>query len=147
MADTMQTGAPTPDIAGLLSGLLGNPELLARLAPVAASLRASMEGAPTELTPDKSPSDEAAEAPKTPSEALPVSSASLTDPDTLARLAPLIAGISGASASRSPEEAQREALLRALAPFLSEARRNALETLLQLSRMGGLLGLLQLGRT
>ncbi len=147
MADSAQS-APLPgDLGGMLSGILSDPELLSRLSPIVDSLRTSMkEGAPTSEPPSKT-STEAPQAPEPPLSAI---GGLLSDPTALSRLAglaPLLAqGTGGASPPVSREAAQREALLHALAPFLSERRREVVESLLQFSRLGGLLGLLQSGR-
>ncbi len=60
------------------------------------------------------------------------------DPELFARIAPMLGGKVGAQKS-SPADERRCALLRALQPYLSQERRDAIDYMLKFSRFGDIL--------
>ena len=141
------TGAPPGSPAGALSALLADPALLQRL-------RAAIGGAgvPAGSAPPDLP-EEATAAPDAPADdaaqedglaAVLADPALLTKlPQAMALLGPLLGGAEGRRNPAPPpprtQEEARDGLLLALRPFLSPERREALDTLLRIARLGSVL--------
>ena len=142
------TSLPNSD-AGLLGALLSNPELSGRLRSLLSSVTEGND------------SVESKEAREEPSSASPTGadglSALLGDPTLLAKLPsilsvvkPLLSGFSLPSPTptneadaKSAGPACRDNLLLALKPFLSPERRQAVDTLLRVAKLGEVLGQLK----
>ncbi len=113
-----ETGAPaTPDLSAILGKLTENPELLSS---IASGLRASM------------PTEPAADKPTVEASALPS-----LDPEMLTRLLPVVSALGGGGGKRP--DSPRCTLLSALKPFLSPERCRAVDYMIKMDGLGGLL--------
>lgn len=122
--------------SGGISQLLQNPEIAAKLprimealAPVMAEMKAE-KAAGTAVANAAAPTDGAQDAPP---EAAPAAQAAAASATAAPAALPASAGAKPTSASR------RMALLRALAPYLSEERQSALDTVMKVSTLLDLL--------
>lgn len=122
--------------SGGISQLLQNPEIAAKLprimealAPVMAEMKAE-KAAGTAVAHAAAPTDGAQDAPP---EAAPAAQAAAASATAVPAALPASAGAKPTSASR------RMALLRALAPYLSEERQSALDTVMKVSTLLDLL--------
>lgn len=122
--------------SGGISQLLQNPEIAAKLprimealAPVMAEMKAE-KTAGTAVAHAAAPTDGAQDAPP---EAAPAAQAAAASATAAPAALPASAGAKPTSASR------RMALLRALAPYLSEERQSALDTVMKVSTLLDLL--------
>ncbi len=147
------SGLPTE----LIGNLLSNPALLQKLASVVGNLGQSTNPAPKE---QNTPEEESTSPPSLPAMAsggLPSPdrlSALLSNPEMLEKLPqmlsvmkPMLAGLSQPKPS-TPSHKQdpqtcRDNLLLSLKPFLSPERREAVDTILRISRLGTVLGQLK----
>ena len=136
--------SPSPD---LLTALLGNPQMLHRIGAMLGKSAPS----PTEqdsVAEAKEAVEESTDAPHTP--AVDGLGAILSDPAMLERLPQIIAVMKPLLGSLTPSEPKpspsinaaespalcREHLLLALKPFLSPARREAVDSILRISKLG-----------
>lgn len=116
---------PEQNLNDLLSGggfssLLQNPEIAAKLPRIMEALKPVME---------EMRSEQATDAPKAEETAVPAAAVS---PD----LTKLLAGASQKGGEKQrPNSARRCALLRALEPYLSDSRREAMEYILKVSTL------------
>ena len=120
----------TPAISDAIARLMANPELLASVASAIGLPASPAIGAQNETA--HPPSDEEK------SEALPTAapSAGLGDlGNTVATLAPLLSGLSGKGGGKSAPDDPRACLLRALKPYVNPRRGEAIDTIIQLSRV------------
>lgn len=126
------------DLLGIggISQLLQNPEIAAKLprimealAPVMAEMKAE-KAAGTAIAHAAAPTDGAQDAPP---EVAPAAQAAAASATAAPAALPASAGAKPTSASR------RMALLRALAPYLSEERQSALDTVMKVSTLLDLL--------
>lgn len=122
--------------SGGISQLLQNPEIAAKLprimealAPVMAEMKAE-KAAGTAVAHAAAPTDGAQDAPP---EVAPAAQAAAASAPAASAASPASAGAKPTSASR------RMALLRALAPYLSEERQSALDTVMKVSTLLDLL--------
>lgn len=122
--------------SGGISQLLQNPEIAAKLprimealAPVMAEMKAE-KAAGTAVANAAAPTDGAQDAPP---EVAPAAQAAAASATAAPAALPASAGAKPTSASR------RMALLRALAPYLSEERQSALDTVMKVSTLLDLL--------
>lgn len=122
--------------SGGISQLLQNPEIAAKLprimealAPVMAEMKAE-KAAGTAVAHAAAPTDGVQDAPP---EAAPAAQAAAASATAAPAALPASAGAKPTSASR------RMALLRALAPYLSEERQSALDTVMKVSTLLDLL--------
>lgn len=122
--------------SGGISQLLQNPEIAAKLprimealAPVMAEMKAE-KAAGTAVANAAAPTDGAQDAPP---EVAPAAQAAAASAPAAPAALPASAGAKPTSASR------RMALLRALAPYLSEERQSALDTVMKVSTLLDLL--------
>lgn len=122
--------------SGGISQLLQNPEIAAKLprimealAPVMAEMKAE-KAAGTAVAHAAAPTDGAQDAPP---EVAPAAQAAAASATAAPAALPASAGAKPTSASR------RMALLRALAPYLSEERQSALDTVMKVSTLLDLL--------
>ncbi len=114
------SGLPS-GLGDTLSKLLSDPDLVARIRAVAGGDAGAAE--------DPRPTDNAPDTPALDPEILKKL------PGVLSAMAPLTGG-----KAPSPADDRRSALLLALKPFLSPARCQAVDSILQISRLGDLLG-------
>ena len=114
--------APMPDLSGAIEKLLAHPELLASVA--------SVLGKPppaSALSEEQEPSAE---------ESTPPSPA----PEAISAMAPLLAGLSKGGVSFSPrKDDPRVCLLRALKPYVSAGRCEAIDTMIRITPLVDLL--------
>lgn len=102
--------APTPDLGGMVSKLLANPELISQ---IASAVGAEPSGAP--------PEREAQGASAEPAPALPVG-----------QLMSLLGGVGGGG-----DAARRTALLSALKPYCNEHRCRTIDYMIGISKIAG----------
>ncbi len=120
-----------PDLSGIMSMISGNPALMEMASSILSGLPRSESAAPpqnAEASPDTAVGESAA-----PSFGPPPS----FDPELFSKIVPMLSG--GSSAKSSPSDERRCALLRALRPYLSPERRDAIDHMLKFSRLGDLL--------
>lgn len=108
--------------SSILNGILSNPEMMAMISSMAGKLKS--ENAPAE--------SEAAEA----SEAAAPASAPERLPEAISALAPLL---SGEGVKHSKRDNDRACLLRALKPYLSPGRSEAIDYIIKFSSIADLL--------
>lgn len=123
-----ETAAPEKDpLSSAIDGILSNPEMLSMISSMADKLKNS-SGA--NANPEHT--EESASASSTPSPSNGVGGMS----DMLGALAPLL---SSELSRSSPADDKRACLLRALKPYLSEGRSEAIEYIIKFSRLSELL--------
>ena len=105
-----------------LNGILGNPEMMSMISSMAQKLKGSDEqkGNP---------------APK-PQEESVATGAKADIPEAISALAPILSGLSG---NTSKSDNDRACLLRALKPYLSQGRCEAIDNIIKFSRISDLL--------
>ena len=122
-----KTHTPSPmdqRLSLAIDQLLAHPEVL--------SMVASALGSPKAPAEEAEPSEAALAA-----SAAPASEAS----EALSALAPLLSGLSGlARGGKETPDDPKACLLRALKPYVNPARREAIDTMIRLSQLSGLLG-------
>lgn len=109
--------------SSILNGILSNPEMMAMISSMAGKLKS--ENAPAE--------SEAAEASET---AATATSAPERLPEAISALAPLL---SGEGVKHSKRDNDRACLLRALKPYLSPGRSEAIDYIIKFSSIADLL--------
>lgn len=114
---TATSGAP-PDLSAAMERILANPELISTVA--AALGKTPPTSVPTEK---EAPPAALAEVPPP-----------AVSPEALATLAPLLSGLSGIGKGGSNDP--RICLLRALKPYLSASRCEAIDTIIRFSAIG-----------
>ena len=128
--------APTREdtrIADAINHLMANPELIGMIGRAMASAKADTPRADAGAPPEAAP----AEAER--SEASPVASMS----SMISNLAPMLSNLSRGA---SEEAENRSALLRALKPYLSKERCEAIEQMITVSRISEIIRGLDTGR-
>ena len=120
-------GAPPSELSAAIERLLGNPELIST---VASAMGMTPKGAAA------STAEEVAERVPT---GVPSAEASplLPSPESLSAVAPLLGMLSG-KGGRGREN-DKTCLLRALKPYVSQGRREAIDTMIRLSELSDLL--------
>ena len=151
MSEQTTGSAPSaPPAAALLEGLLSNPDMLQRIGSILGSMTASPTPAkePASLSPTPAEQATSKDASATPTLAPDGLSSLLSNPALLEQLPqmisvikPLLASMpppspTGAVPASSSPEGCRDNLLHALKPFLSGNRRDAVDTILRISRLG-----------
>ena len=136
MADPAPTSGSSPlsssSVQSAVDALLAHPELISA---VASALGASRGNPPSEN--DKPPPRETVPS-EIPAAAHTESKNPIPDPlAMLGGIAPLIAPLRGNS--NDPKNDSRACLLQALKPYVSPARRDAIDTMIRLSRIADLL--------
>ena len=115
--------APNDAFSSVLNGILSNPEMMSMVSSMAEKLKGG--GAP------------AAEQPSAVKEELPVAAAPQGDAlGALSSLAPLLGGGFGKT---SKADDDRACLLRALKPYLSQGRCQAIEYIIKFSKLSDVL--------
>ncbi len=121
-----------------LDGILSNPEMLSMISSMAQKLKSGATESDVEAE-TRTPSPPPQEQREKSEEAAPTQSAGAIPaslPDMLGSLAPLLSGELG---SPSRENNDRACLLRALKPYMSEGRSEAIEYIIKFSRLTELL--------
>ena len=108
--------------SSILNGILSNPEMMAMISSMAGKLKS--ESAPAESAAAKT------------SEAAPAENAPERLPETISARAPLL---SGDSVKHSKRDNDRACLLRALKPYLSPGRSEAIDYIIKFSNIADLL--------
>lgn len=122
-----------PDVGTAIERLLANPDLLAS---VASAIGIGGPPAASENTPAKE---------SLPRENTPISPAPLASPgESVAAFAPLLSALSGREAAGKDDP--RACLLRALKPYVSRGRAEAIDTIVSLSRISDALKSVDLTR-
>ncbi len=127
MDNEQKTLSPPADLSTAIERLMANPELIATVASVLGGARAPSVGATEENTEEKKTEDPVPSSP-------PVSVRAKNDPlssdlqGVVATLSPLLSGISGGK-----QDDPMACLLRALKPYVSPKRRDAIDTMIRLS--------------
>ncbi|MBQ8431724.1 MAG: hypothetical protein IJX28_02465 [Clostridia bacterium] len=148
MNTPLQNSTPaSPPMGEALQQLLANPDLLRRVREILA---------PTAETPADAPSEDSpvSAAPSTPPPATDGLASLLGDPALLEKLPqimatvkPLLATLPTTPPAQAAEPkslpACRDHLLLSLKPFLSPTRRDAVDTILRIARLGEILGQLK----
>ncbi len=140
--ETPQNSAPdapsaSPAISDAIEKLLANPDLLASVASAIGLGKTSTSPTASTAEPQATVADTSA---AVAGENLPAvaSTPPLGDlGDTVAAIAPLLSSLSG-KGSPSKADDQRICLLRALKPYVSRGRAEAIDTIIQLSRVSEL---------
>ena len=136
--------APSPDA---LSALLSNPQLLGRIGELLGGMQAASAAKESPKDTENSAAEAIAKASSPPIDGL---GAILSDPAMLERLPQIIAVMKPLLGSLAPSEPSaqptvnvsespalcREHLLLALKPFLSPTRREAVDSILRISKLG-----------
>lgn len=132
------TGAP-PDLSQAIDKLLAHPELISMVA-------SALGGSPTPTAPAAEPEQTEKTQPtavrEAPLPSEPASTAPGTDPAALmTSLAPLLSGLGGKGAGigGKPKDDNRTCLLRALKPYVSAGRQEAIEYMIRFSQITDLL--------
>jgi hypothetical protein len=120
--NTVAQGESSDGFSSILNGILSNPEMMAMISSMAGKLKS--ENSPAE--------SEAAEA----SEASQPTSAPERLPEAISALAPLL---SGEGIKHSKRDNDRACLLRALKPYLSAGRSEAIDYIIKFSSIADLL--------
>ncbi len=150
-----QQAPPTAPAVGILNEIFSDPGRVAMLRSLlsssAASGAAESDPSDTENAPTTPPTAGATAAEALPTAAAPIGDglgAVLSDPQLMAKLPQMMQMLAPMMASGSPQqkppharstEECRNDLLLALKPFLSQERRNAVDTMLRISKLGTVL--------
>ncbi len=133
-----QQGAQSLDISSAIERLMANPELISM---VASSLGINKKE-PQDSHPSPAPAPTSAPVavpPPAPQTVPPLSTDSLdVSPDAIAALTPLLGMLTGKGGTTKKDD-DRACLLRALKPYVSRGRCEAIDTILQLSRLSDML--------
>ncbi len=150
MTTEIPPGGPkkdTPQVSDMVNRILEHPELISM---IAATLGTDKPGVQTAATPqpadrptsaagqDAAPTAEATPPPageESGAVAAQAKNVAAGLPDAMATLAPLLSGLTGGK----PPDDPRSCLLRALKPYVSHKRAEAIDTMIQLSRVSELL--------
>lgn len=134
-------GASIP-ISDAIDRLLANPELISMVASAigmgAPSTKASTQKEESE--PSRAEENEQKSADEATEASAPAAAPSASLPDAITALAPLLGNLYGDGKKfSSPHDDNRACLLRALKPYVSHGRAEAIDTILQLARISELL--------
>ncbi len=129
MAD--ESSRPIPDLSGIMSMISENPALM----EMASNIMSGLPKSPPAPESEAAPSAEGSGAPS--SVESPFGPPPSFDPELLAKLMPMLGG--GELAKRSPSDERRCALLRAIRPYLSPERRDAIDYMLKFSKLTDLM--------
>ncbi len=127
MAD--ESTRPMPDLSSIMNMISENPALMEMASSILSSMPKPEQASMSDTSESVEPTVEASAAP---SFGPPPS----FDPELFAKIAPMLGGMNSKS---SPSDERRCALLRALRPYLSPERRDAIDYMLKFSRLGDLL--------
>ena len=121
------------DLSNAIERLMANPELISM---VASSLGINKKDPQENAVPSVAPVSAPPQAP--PSVPPPSTDALGISPDAIAALSPLLGMLTGKGGA-SKKDDDRACLLRALKPYVSRGRCEAIDTILQLSRLSEML--------
>ena len=124
-----QQSAQALDLSSAIERLMANPELISM---VASSLGVNKKEPQENAVPSVVPVGAPPQAPPPATDSLGVS------PDAIAALTPLLGMLSGKGGATKKDD-DRACLLRALKPYVSRGRCEAIDTILQLSRLSEML--------
>lgn len=129
--------AQSLDLSSAIERLMANPELISM---VASSLGMNKKEPQENVVPSAAPTSAPVATPPPVSQAAATSSAEppSVSPDAIAALTPLLGMLSGKGGA-SKKDDDRACLLRALKPYVSRGRCEAIDTILQLSRLSDML--------
>lgn len=128
-----KTSAPALDdarISGAINKILEHPEIIGAIGSMLTSQKPAVQ---TEETPIK----ESAETEPTVPESTETGAAGGSD--MIATLLPMLSRLQGLSHNSPPRDDNRECLLRALKPYLSRERCEAIDQMLKISRISDIL--------
>lgn len=136
--DSPAESSPKEDtrISDAINKLMANPELIGMIGRAMASAKA--EAPPT----DAAEPPEAAPAATERSEASPAADVSAM----LSNIAPMLSSLSGISPQKNAEADRRSCLLRALKPYLSKERGEAIEQMITVGRISEIIRGVNQGR-
>lgn len=129
-------GSPPTELSAAIERLLGNPELIST---VASAMGIAPKASATEADVSEDAHDEPTAAPASAEPALP-------SPDALAAMAPLLGMLSGKSIGSGKghgRDNDKACLLRALKPYVSHGRREAIDAMIRISEISDLLKAMQ----
>ena len=122
--------ATTPALSDTIERLLANPELLSNVASaIGLSVPPSLDAQSEDALPASS---------EKPADVLPTTAPSTGTGDlghAIATLAPLLSGFSSKDTGKTASDDPRACLLRALKPYVNRRRAEAIDTIIQLSRV------------
>ena len=127
---------PSADaIQGIIGTLMSNPELMKNIIGMLGNQNGEDDGigeeeVAEEAAAEKSAAEEAA---------ISTQSVPSVPPELISKLPMLLSLLGGSSAPKSKREAEREALLSAMKPFLSPSRAESIEKIIKISRLGDIL--------
>ncbi len=134
MADNQHIDSGGDAFSKTLESILSNPDMLSMVSSMAEQLKSggAISAVPTEVgTAEVSEPQEASSNDTFGPESVQASAAV----SKLSSLAPLLSGLGGAS----PTNSRRDCLLHALEPYLSDGRREAIETIIKISKISDVL--------
>ena len=130
---------PSADaIQGIIGTLMSNPELMKNIIGMLGNQNGEDDGIGEEEVAEESAAENSAAeeaAISTPS----VPSVPAVPPELISKLPMLLSLLGGSSAPKSKREAEREALLSAMKPFLSPSRAESIDKIIKISRLGDIL--------
>ena len=147
-AENTEASVSSPELAGMLGNLLGNAELMSMIRKIADSSTNSTGTALKEESPSPNSSSEARPTSAQPtSSGLPDIGSLLSSPELMSKLPEVLEAIkplvnTGKPHSDAPDK--RLALLCALKPYMSEHRREAIDYITKINKLGGLFNNLKL---
>lgn len=127
------------DLSGVLEGLFSDPQAREQFEKIVGTLKENLQNSP----PSELQNDEKSHPMSSGSDGL---AAILSNPALMEKLPALLAGMKQPTQSptvaKTPEDRRRDLLL-ALKPFLSGDRGNAVDLILQISRLGAVLRMMR----
>lgn len=143
MAQDVENNNGSPDVSTLLAGVLSNPEVMSKMSEIIARSTKEQNGVDPPQSDDNSPLDEnVAESSgdntdiqKDPSPTFQ----NLINPEVMSKLPDILSLLSSQKAPSSEQSRQQATLLLAIRPYLSERRRELIDTFIKLDRLGDIL--------
>ena len=127
-----EQNAPTDSFSGVLNSILSDPQMLSTITSMAQRLKEGSDSQPVSETQHEAQ----AEKPDALASADKESSAPTSLPDAIGALAPLLSGI---TPKHSKKDDDRACLLRALKPYLSQDRSQAIDYIIRFSSIADVL--------
>ena len=126
-----ETKAPSTDaLSDMIGRLMSNPEVM--------KIISSMAGK-SQKTTEESPNDESDVSVSVSENASALTDTSTKLPDVISALSPMLSGIASLKSDKppklSPKDERRACLLRAIKPYVSHGRSEAIDYMIQLSRI------------
>lgn len=129
---------PSADaIQGIIGTLMSNPELMKNII----GMLGNQNGEGSKDNAEAAGEDDGIGEEEAAAEEAAVSTSSVPSvpPELISKLPMLLSLLGGSSAPKSKREAEREALLSAMKPFLSPSRAESIEKIIKISRLGDIL--------